>query len=231
MDLEFITRNQVVERYLAGKLPLKGAQDFEQFCRHHPDLLDTIGLSKQVNQALRLLESGGKPEPWAEQQPRFFQRPLYVALVSVVAVAALLATLMLVLQRSNHAAELQTLQQQLASQPLLPAKSTRTLVLNPSRTAPSSRAAAVLNGRNAEMADLKIDVSWSKFANFRVLIDRVDQGRFAVLGNLLRDSNGQLRLGFNSTALGPGEYQFTLEGLDWRGTPEPQGWVTLAVER
>ena len=32
MDREFVLRNQIVERYLSGKLPLKGAQEFERFC-------------------------------------------------------------------------------------------------------------------------------------------------------------------------------------------------------
>jgi hypothetical protein len=51
----------------------------------------------------------------------------------------------------------------------------------------------------------------------------------AILANQLRDSNGQLRLSLNSSALGPGDYQLTMEGLDWRGSPEPQAWVTFAV--
>src|SRR5580658_10338110 len=64
MDREFIARNQIVERYLAGKLPIKGATDFERFCREEPELLDEIGLPERVNAGLRLLEASGKPEPW-----------------------------------------------------------------------------------------------------------------------------------------------------------------------
>src|SRR5665811_1633667 len=71
MDRDFIARNQVVERYLSGKLPIKGATDFERFCREQPELLDEIGLPERVNAGLRLLEASGKPEPWqqAAQQP------------------------------------------------------------------------------------------------------------------------------------------------------------------
>ena len=36
MDRDFIARNQIVERYLSGRLPLKGATDFERFCRENP---------------------------------------------------------------------------------------------------------------------------------------------------------------------------------------------------
>src|SRR5207302_990491 len=66
MDRDFIARNQIVERYLSGRLPLKGATDFERFCREHPELLDEIGLPERVNAGLRLLEASGKPEPWQE---------------------------------------------------------------------------------------------------------------------------------------------------------------------
>ena len=30
MDREFILRNQIPERYIAGRLPIRGAQDFER---------------------------------------------------------------------------------------------------------------------------------------------------------------------------------------------------------
>ena len=36
------------------------------------------------------------------------------------------------------------------------------------------------------------------------------QGRVAVLHNMLRDSNGDLRIALNSTALGPGSYRLAI---------------------
>src|SRR5580658_5074922 len=75
MDREFIARNQIVERYLAGKLPIKGATDFERFCREEPELLDEIGLPERVNAGLRLLEASGKPEPWHEAPRPAWQKP------------------------------------------------------------------------------------------------------------------------------------------------------------
>jgi len=231
MDLDFIARHQIVEKYLAGKLPPKGVQDFERFCGAHPELLDAIGLGNHVNAALRLLEAGGKPEPWSKPVTRFYEKPLNFAVVSVVAVALLVTTGYFATGKSQATARVAALQKQVAEQPLMPATVTRPLVLEPNRTAPSSRPQATIAGSTGEFADIKIDVSWSTFTNFRVLIDRVGQGRFAVIGNLQRDSNGQLRFGFNNTGLGPGEYQFALEGLDWRGTPQPQGWVSILVTR
>lgn len=231
MDLEFITRNQIVERYLAGKLPLRGAQDFEQFCRRNPQVLDTIGLSTQVNAALRLLESGGKPEPWAKPRQRFYEKPLAFFAAAALAVVLGIGVLLLSLQHARDTRDLEALGKQLADLPLLPATSTRVITLELNRTAPSRRSVATLFSKSAELDELKVNVAWSHYSNFRVLIDRVDQGRFAVLANLQRDSNGQLRLAFNSTALGPGDYQLTVEGLDWRGNAEPQGWVAVTVAR
>jgi hypothetical protein len=53
----------------------------------------------------------------------------------------------------------------------------------------------------------------------------------AVLHNLLKDSNGHLRVGLNSSALGPGNYLLTIDGLDWRGQPVPDAWITIAIAR
>jgi hypothetical protein len=231
MDLAFIARHQVVERYLAGKLPRRAAQDFEQFCQRHPQLLDEIGLSDRVNAALRLLEAGGKPEPWVEAPVRFYQRPLVFLGVSLLALALAVTTALLWDSRARAFGQRVALQKQLTEQPLRPTASTRPITLELSRTAPSSRSMATLHNGVAELADLKINVAFSRYTNFRILIDRVEQGRFAVLGNVQRDSNGQLRLAFNATALGPGDYQLTVEGLDWRGNAEPQGWVRITVVR
>jgi hypothetical protein len=94
-----------------------------------------------------------------------------------------------------------------------------------------SRPMLTIGGADTVMADMKFDVSWSKFPVFRVTIDRIDQGRVMTLANVARDSNGHLRLALNSSALGPGDYTVSMEGLDWRGTPHPQAWASFAVAR
>ena len=62
-------------------------------------------------------------------------------------------------------------------------------------------------------------------------IDRIDQGRVGVITNLAKDSNGHLRIALNSSALGPGNYQLTIEGLNWRADPEPDSWITIGIVR
>jgi hypothetical protein len=229
MDATFIEQNQIIERYLAGRLPLKGAQDFERFCKEHPDTLTKLGMADRIHMGLRLMDASGQPEPWAEKPVAFYMKPAVIAGVAGLAGTAIIAALMLLVGNSNKARQITVLQDELRMQPLLPARSTRSLLVKPSRTGPVSQNMVTIGGADTEMADFKYDVSWSNYSNFRVSIDRVDQGRVAVLSNLARDSNGHLRISLNSSAIGPGTYQVTLEGLDWRGSPVPQGWASFSV--
>jgi hypothetical protein len=229
MDRDFIARNQVVERYLAGRLPLKGTQDFERFCREHPGLLDEIGLLDGINAGLRLLDAGGKPMPWEPPKRQWWQhRAMPVATaITVLVLGGLGAVLGGRLEARDNT--ISALRGRLASQPIEPVTATRSVTLSPSRTAPSRRPAATVGGHLAELAELKLDMSWARFNSYRVGIDRIDQGRVAVLYNVQPDSNGALRVAFNTSALGPGAYQLTIDGLDWRGQAVPTAWITVAV--
>ncbi len=228
MDAAFIQQNQIIERYLAGKLPLKGAQDFERYCREHPETLTSLGLADRINAALRLLDASGEPEPWAEKPLPFYQKPLTIALVTALAGTLLIATLMLLAAGQKKDQKIAVLTEEVETQPLQPSKTTRPVVVAASRS-PVSGSMVTIGGKDTEMADFKFDVSWSSFTNFRVTVDRVDQGRVAVFGNLMRDSNGHVRIALNSSAIGPGDYELTFEGLDWRGNPTPQAWVKFSV--
>ncbi|HEX9139749.1 MAG TPA: hypothetical protein VF848_08160 [Steroidobacteraceae bacterium] len=230
MDPQFIERHQIVERYIAGKLPLKGAQDFERFCKDHPELLEDLGLSARVNAGLRLLEAGGLAAPWEEKPRRIWEQwwPLPCALLLAVALGVVAMNLSSKANRAQHA--LTVAQQKLIEQPIDPVTTTRAITLIPSRTGPQSNPSAGVGG-SGEMADFKIDLSWSAYSAFQVSIDRVDQGRIAVLHYMLRDSNGQLRFAINTSTLGPGIYQLAFEGMTLHGDAIPQAWATIRVSR
>jgi hypothetical protein len=232
MDRDFIARNQIVERYLSGKLPIKGATEFERFCRDNPTVLDQLGLPERVNAALRLLEASGKPEPWQESPKKFWEKP-YLAIGLGALVLALAVTLAVVSSGSSgKSARITKLEQQIVAQPLEPATSTRTIRVLPSFKGGSNTPAVVIGGGGAtQLADLKIDMSRSAYHSFRVTIDRIDQGRVGIIHNLQKDSNGHLRIALNSSALGPGNYQLTIEGLTWKGENVPDAWVTIGVQR
>ena len=232
MDRDFIARNQIVERYLSGRLPLKGATDFEKFCKDNPTVLDELGLPERVNAGLRLLEASGKPEPWQEKSSqRFWSRPQFV--VGLVAAVVVLGTALAftVSTISIKEQRIAKLEKQAAEHPLNPATNTRVIRLVPSHEAASNTPAVVIGGEPTELVDFKIDENRSAYKTFRVTIDRMNQGRVAVLHNLVKDSNGHLRIALNSSALGPGNYQLTIEGLSWRGDAEPDSWVTIGIQR
>jgi|GEM_PF-297050 len=232
MDRDFIARNQVVERYLSGRLPLKAATEFERFCRDHSELLDEIGLPERVNAGLRLLEASGKPEPWQEAPRPVWQKPQVTLGLAIAVMVLVLALGGLTLNSSSKSHRIAELQKQNSERALDPATSTREIRLLPSRSGASNAPAIFIGGGGAVvLADLKIDESRSAYRSFRVTIDRIDQGRVAVINNLDKDSNGHLRIALNSSALGPGNYQLTLEGLDWRGQPQPDSWVTIGIQR
>jgi hypothetical protein len=231
MDRDFIARNQVVERYLSGRLPLKGATDFERFCRDHPQILDEIGLPERVNAGLRLLEASGKPEPWQEAKAPLWQRPQLVIGLAAVVLLAGVALFFVASGSSAKTHRIADLQRQVFERALDPATSTREIRLLPSRSGASNTPAITIGGGSAQLADLKIDESRSPYHIFRITIDRIDQGRVAVITNLGKDSNGHLRLALNSSALGPGNYQLTIEGLGWRGDPQPDSWITIGIVR
>jgi hypothetical protein len=231
MDSSFIQQNQIVERYLMGRLPLKGAQDFERYCRENPEVVTQLGLSDRINSALRLLDASGQPEPWREKpQPRW-QGPQVVIGLAVLSAVLLVGAGVLGASLQKKNAQLAGQQKELQQQPLLPAQSTRAILIKPSRSGPTRASAATIGGGRTELAEFKFDVSWSPYMIFRVGIDRVDQGRFATFFNVARDSNGELRIAMNSSALGPGAYDVEIEGLDQWGKPVAQGWTRFTSVR
>jgi hypothetical protein len=78
---------------------------------------------------------------------------------------------------------------------------------------------------------MKVDVSSSRYSSFKVSIDRVNQGRVAVLDGVDKDSNGHLRISLNAGAFGPGDYMVAIEGLTMRRESVPVGWFRINVSR
>ena len=229
MDRDFIARNQVVERYLSGKLPIKAATDFERYCKEHPQLLDELGLPERVNAGLRLLEASGKPEPWQEASKPIWQQPAVILGLGALAAVLAVALSLVAVSSAGKTHKIIELQRQVADRTLDAATSTRVVRLMPSRSGASNTPAIVIGSGEAQLMDFRIDETRSPYKDFRVTIDRVDQGRVMVIDNLSKDSNGHLRLAVNSSAFGPGNYQLTIEGLTMRLEPQPDSWVTIGV--
>ena len=144
MDRDFIARNQVVERYLSGRLPLKGATEFERFCRDNPDVLDELGLPERVNAGLRLLEASGKPEPWQEAKQPFWQKPQVAIGLAAVVIGLGIALTFVMNDSAAKTQRINKLQNQAVERPLDPATSTREIRLLPSREGGSNTPAITI---------------------------------------------------------------------------------------
>ena len=86
-----------------------------------------------------------------------------------------------------------------------------------------------IGGSGAELVEMKTDLSWSDARAFRIEIERAGPGHRRVLHNVQKDSNGKVRLALNSSALGPGDYDVAIHGLDWRGQASPTAWASFEV--
>jgi hypothetical protein len=230
MDREFIARNRIVELYLSGSLRVRGATVFEQFCRENPQILDEIGLPERVHTALRLLEASGKPEPWQEKPKQFWQRPYVPAALSGLVLVLGIAILVLNRQLTDQTRKVTALHQQVIDQPIDAATATSSVDIQPTHAGPNAAIATIIGGSAAQMVNIKIAMTHSDFRAFRVTIDRQGEGRVEVLNNLIKDSNGELGFSLNTSALGTGLYPMTIEGLDWRGDPQPDSWAALSIK-
>src|SRR5215203_2023301 len=120
MDREFIIKNQIVERYLAGRLPPKGVTDFERLIRSRPELIEELGLAEKVNAGLRLLDAAGVAEPWAEKPKKFWEKSAFGLGAAGLAAAALITCAVLALQVSKSNTRNEALKRQNIERPIAP---------------------------------------------------------------------------------------------------------------
>jgi hypothetical protein len=229
MDREFIIKNQIVERYLAGRLPPKGVTDFERLIRSRPQLIEELGLPDKVNAGLRLLDAAGIAEPWAEKPKKTWESPAFTMGAAALAVAALIGCAVLAMQVSSRNTTIARQAQENNERPIAPSTRKRTILVGVARNGPPAQ--STLTIAHGEFAEMKADLSWARYSAFKVSIDRVNQGRVAVLDGLEKDSNGHLRISLNAGAFGPGDYMVTIEGLNLRRESLPVAWYRISVTR
>jgi hypothetical protein len=227
MDREFIIKNQIVERYLAGRLPPKGVTDFERLIRSRPELIEELGLADRVHAGLRLLDAAGVAEPWAEKPKKFWESSSFSLATAGLAIVALIACAVLALQLASRNSTITRLKAENHERPVAPSTHKRTIIVNTVRNGAPSSAQLTIN--QAEFAELKLDLSWTKFTLFKVQIERIGQGRIGIFDGLLKDSNGHVRIALNSGALGPGDYLVSIDGLNLRRDTLPVGYVRFTV--
>jgi len=178
---------------------------------------------------LRLLDAAGIAEPWSEKPKKFWEKPAFTMGAVALAVAALIGCAVLAMQVSSRNATIARQKQENLERPISPSTLKRTILVDVARNGPPVQ--PTLTIRHGEFAEMKADLSWARFGAYRVSIDRVNQGRVALLDGVEKDSNGHLRISLNAGAFGPGDYMVAIEGLNLRRESIPIGWYRISVAR
>jgi hypothetical protein len=229
MDAKFIEENQVIEKYLAGHLPLRGQLDFERFCLQHPELLDDLKIAERLNRGMRLLEAGGRADVLDPKEKPWQKLPLLVGAAALV-FALLVSVVVLASKYSSALGHVRSLEKRLIAGPLKPPSDMRSILVKPDRAASSRVQFSIPGGDRPELLHLKVDVSSALQSAFRVTIDKKDQARVGTIDRVLRDSNGLLHFTFNTSGVTPGIYRFRIEGITMRGDVIPVAWMNLQVQ-
>ena len=228
-DAKFIEEHQLVERYLDDKLPMKGARELENWCRENPDYLGRFNLSVRAQASVRLLEACGRPIDMSEPAVPWWKAPYIPVVLGIVTLLTVLGFWALFGKYVLLRDELEDARARAAQGPLQPPATTSNLLVAPDRTPDLGHARITVNHNAPQLIDLHVDMNYSKSGQFRLVVDKKDQGRALVVNNVTKDSNGELRLSFNTSGLSAGVYNVRIEALPFRGGPTPEGWLTLDV--
>jgi hypothetical protein len=229
-DAKFIEDHKLIDRYLENKLPLKGARDLEHWCREHPEYLSDLKLAERAQASLKLLEASGQPQDLREPQPPWWKTPYVLAALAAIAVVSLVAFWTLMGKYSLLRGELEDTRVRMSQGPLVQPAVQRVLQISPDRAPGIDHAKISVSRAAPQLIDLHIDMAYTQKLNqFRMIVDKKDQGRALILNNLLKDSNNDLRLTFNTTGLAAGIYTVRIEALPPRGEPIADGWLILEV--
>ena len=184
-----------------------------------------------VQADLPLPDPQGSPLSETQSELEWWQRPAPVVALAVLAGLLLVLAVAAQLSVRRERANAEALDDQLRAATLRAPTRDRSLRVRPNpRSWSAAPDASITWPEPPELIELLMPVGYARFREFAVTIDKTDQGRMMVLQRLVPDSNGDLRISFNSSAFGPGEYRLRLQGYTWRGQRVDAGWVRLAVK-
>jgi hypothetical protein len=248
-DRKFIEDHKLLERYLDGKLPVRGARDLETWCRNNPGYLTELKLSERAQSSLKLLEACGRPVDLTDPQPPWWKSVYLLIGLGALAFLSLVAFWVLFgkyFMLQNRLEEARTVATQGS---LVQPASESNVLITPDRTPDADHARIVVGHAAPQLMDVHIDLGYAlpgnsgispgnahalaqakKLMTFRVVVDKKDQGRALIINNLLPDSNKQLRLTLNSTGLSMGIYTVRIESVPFEGGTYPVGWLLLEVK-
>jgi hypothetical protein len=167
---------------------------------------------------------------FAQVEPAWWQTRVFVgALVAAILGLALVAG-MTGLGAARDRTALQAAEQREKLLTLRAINSVRALRIAPNPRSWSATPDATLAWPEPpQLLELHLPVGYADFLTFAVVLDKVDRGRLMVVERIAPDSNKELLLSLNSSALGPGEYRLRVQGHTWRGERVDVGWVRLEI--
>ncbi len=248
-DAKFIEEHKLVERYLDNKLPFRGARDLENWCRAHPHYLNDLKLSERAQASLKLLEASGQLQDLREPKGPWWKTPYLLIGLGVAALVCLVAFWMLMGKYTRLRGELEDTKVRMHQGSLVQPATHTDLHVSPDHAPGLDQARIVVNSAAPQLMDIHIDMSYTaKLNQFRLVVDKQDQGRALILNNVLKDSNNELLMTFNTTGLSTGVYTIRIEALPLRpqvvsgrqravertaqeqiDVPTPIGWLLLEV--
>jgi hypothetical protein len=206
MDRQYIEDNQVIERYLQGKLTPAEEEAFEEAYLADPKLLVELRLAERLAEGLRDLDAGEHASP--PHSAKWFDwvgTPRYGVAASLVAALAVAGASLLFLQNR----ELRGTGPSAAPTRLLPLLAVRGDAVN-----------VIDNPAGAEWTVLLLDPGFTPYDRYRaVLVQRnaaATEERLR-LDDMVPTYEGMLALGVPGELLGPGDYEVQLAGrmLGW----------------
>lgn len=257
MDQQSIKEQRIVDRYLAGDLTVREARQFEKYCLEHPDVLQDMpipvrlkarlsrqplehsetGMFQTIPSSVTIAATEGLDSDAEDDAPARVVRHAVGAskglVYSLLAAVALLAagTVLYGLRARSLAAELQHLKQSVQKSQLQAPSNVQNFKVQLNRGGvPVEPTISLGWPEPAQLLELSIDTAELAYAQYQITIQKRDDARLLVLRRVARDSNRELRLALNSSAFGPGQYVFKVEGYTWRGQLEPAGWITVGLE-
>jgi len=258
MDRKYIEAEHIVDRYLSGDLTVREAREFEEYCNDHPEALKAMPIpvrlkarlarrpsetsetgvfkaipSSVTHAALQATEEGFDLD---EEQSRFSSGPkvggsrgVFIGLVFAL-IAAVAGAIAYGMQANSLSKQVRSLERAAKATQMQAPGSTQNYKLELVRNKPAEATLNLGWLSPPQWMNLYIDVSEGKYTQFMITVEKVDGGLVMQMRRVARDSNRELRLTLNSSAFGPGEYLFRVEGYNWRGQTEVIGWLRLRLQ-
>jgi hypothetical protein len=230
-DRKFIEDHKLVERYLENKLPFKGARDLENWCRANPEYLDELKMSERASSSLKLLEAAGAAPDLGEKKAPWWKSVNVLIGLGAITLISFFAFWLLFGKYELLKMQLEDTKTTLAQGSLVQPAVETTVRVSPDHSPGIDHARIVVNHNAPQLMEVHLDLAYTQKLNqFRIIVDKKDQGRALILNYLLKDSNGELLMTLNSTGLSVGVYTVRIEALPFKGTPMPIGWLLLEVK-